>query len=376
MAAALAAARAGAEVTLIEAKPRLGGTVTHALIHTLGGFLDSAGELLNPGLPAELAGALLRADAAGCRRRMGRLWVLNVCPDVYAAVVQGWIDAEPRIRVRYQARVTRLVRGADRVEELEGAEPAGTFRLRVRAVIDATGTAEVVRGIAPALVEDDPQRAAGGLIFQMHDLAPGTLAFPRGLQVVRALRDAAAMGHLPRSCANAWVDTGVHENEAYVKLFVPLAGDWRGAEARADFARRALEEQAAVAAFLRQQPGFAQARIGRVGELGVRDGGRIRGEYCLTVEDVRRLRRFADAAGRCGWPIEFWDPEQGVSVEHLPEAGYYEIPLRALKVQGLANVWAAGKCLSADRHAQASARVVGSCWAMGEAVGRAAAGRE
>src|SRR5438876_1068692 len=33
LAAALAAARAGAEVCLMEARPRLGGTVSHALIH-------------------------------------------------------------------------------------------------------------------------------------------------------------------------------------------------------------------------------------------------------------------------------------------------------------------------------------------------------
>ena len=42
-------------------------------------------------------------------------------------------------------------------------------------------------------------------------------------------------------------------------------------------------------------------------------------------------------------------------------------------VCGLRNLWAAGKCLSADRYAQASARVVGSCWAKGEAAGTAAA---
>jgi hypothetical protein len=41
-------------------------------------------------------------------------------------------------------------------------------------------------------------------------------------------------------------------------------------------------------------------------------------------------------------------------------------------VQGLRNVWAAGKCLSADRFAHASARIAGTCWSMGEAVGEAA----
>jgi hypothetical protein len=60
-------------------------------------------------------------------------------------------------------------------------------------------------------------------------------------------------------------------------------------------------------------------------------------------------------------------------LEYLPPGTHYEIPMRALKLPGLANYWAAGKCLSADREAQASARWVGACWAMGEAAGKAAA---
>jgi hypothetical protein len=60
-----------------------------------------------------------------------------------------------------------------------------------------------------------------------------------------------------------------------------------------------------------------------------------------------------------------------LELEYLPPDSFYEIPLRALKVKGVANVWAAGKCLSADHHAQASARVVGQCWAMGQGVARA-----
>ena len=41
-------------------------------------------------------------------------------------------------------------------------------------------------------------------------------------------------------------------------------------------------------------------------------------------------------------------------------------------MRGYENLWAAGKCLSADALAHASARVAGTCWAMGEAAGKAA----
>src|SRR5262249_53878683 len=157
---------------------------------------------------------------------------------------------------------------------------------------------------------------------------------------------------------------GVVEDEVYVKLLVPVSEN-----GEADVPDRALHVRDEVIAFLKRLPAFARAWLVRTGSLGIRDGGRVQGEYCLTLEDVRQGRRFTDPACRCCWPIELWDPDRGVELEYLPDGSYYEIPLRALRVRGWRNVWVAGKCLSADRYAQASARVVGSCWSMGEAAG-------
>ena len=373
MAAAISAARAGKNVCLVEAAPQPGGTVARALIHTLGGLYDSAGELLNAGLAAELAARLFAADPSVRRRRMGRAWVLAVCPEVYRQVTQAWVESEPRISPHYETRVEHVAVAGHCVREVLVRGPDGEKRLPASAVIDATGTAEIVRLVDPALLQDDATRAAGGLIFSLRGVQPGTLAFPRGLGIVRMLREAADGGELPAACARAWLDAGIADDEVYVKLFVPLADRACAAERREAILRDAIAEQAAVTAFLRRLPEFASAKLHRRGELGVRDGGRIRGEYCLTADDVRQSRRFADAACRCCWPIEYWDPQEGVSVEYLPDGSYYEIPLRALKVAGVCNLWAAGKCLSADRRAHASARVAGTCWSMGEAAGRAAA---
>ncbi len=370
MAAAIAAARAGANVTLIEAAPRLGGTVAHALIHTLGGLFDSRGELLNGGLAAELAERLMQADAATRRRRLGRAWVLGVSPQSYQNVTERWIADTAGIRVLPSTRVVEAMRDGSRVTELCASGPAGMLPLKTRAVIDATGTADVVRLISPDLLQNDGRRAAGGLIFTLRGVVPGTVAAPRGIAVVRALRRAADEGRLPSHCGKAWLDTGVHDDEVYVKLFVPLPEGWRQDRRIMAVAQR---DQAAVVAFLKQLPGFTDAEMERTGSLGVRDGGRICGEYGLTGADVRAGRKFPDAACRAAWPIEYWDPEHGVSLEYLPDGDYYEVPLRSLRVQGLLNVWAAGKCLSADPLAHASARVVGTCWAMGEAAGKAAA---
>jgi hypothetical protein len=369
-AAALAAARAGAPVCLIEASAGPGGTVANCLIHTLGGLYDSAGEFLHGGLVADLVHALSQEGPA-TRRRLGRTWVLNVCPDLYRAVLQRWLAAQPNLDLLASARVTRLVVRDRMIAEAHVVQDGREVRLRTAALIDATGTAEVVRLLGPSFLQGPGQAVAGGLILCLRGVAPGALAFPRGVGLVQGLRAAAATGDLPPACAHAWLDSGVRDDEAYVKLFVPLPEDWR--QKQEEISRAARQDGEAVVGHLRQLAEFKEAWVEKVGKLGVREGGRVRGEYCLTREDVLQGRKFADTACRCAWPVELWG-EQGVSLEYLPPGTHYEVPLRALKVEGLSNLWAVGKCLSADVWAQASARVAGCCWAMGQAVGQVVAG--
>jgi hypothetical protein len=208
----------------------------------------------------------------------------------------------------------------------------------------------------------------------MQDVAVGALEFPKGLAAVRALRGAAEAGTLTPECRQAWIDRGIRDDEVFVKLFVPLGEEWGDPSRVREMEQRMQATQADVVEVLRRLRDFARARVTQVGSLGVRDGGRIRGRYVLSVEDVRAGREFGDGVCRCAWPIEFWDPEAGLLLEYLPAGSSYQIPMRSLQLAGVENFWVAGKCLSADRHAHASARVAGTCWAMGQAVGMAAAG--
>jgi len=373
MSAAISAARMGKRVYLLEAKPRPGGTVTHALIHTLGSFYNSSGEFVNQGIAEELVSRLTAADDSVGLRRMGRLSVLSVCPKVYLRVVQEWLDSTPNLTVLYGTTLSAARTADGRVIEIEAVHQGQTFRLRPSAVVDATGTAELVRRIDPKLAHDRDTPAAGGLVFSVRNVEHNALAFPKGMRYLRAIHRAAGDGLLPQSCSKAWLDRGVRDDEIYVKLFIPAVRQWRSEQAGQRFEREAANLRDSVWELLSKWPEFARAEIDLVGELGIREGGQIVGEYTLTAEDVRQERKFDDAACRCNWPIEYWDPSDGVSVEYLSDDGYYEIPLRALKLKNFENVWAAGKCLSAEPLAQASARVVGTCWSMGEAAGRQAA---
>jgi hypothetical protein len=351
-----------------------------ALLHTLAGLYDSRGEYLNQGLARELAERLMQRDSAVKRRRMGRVWVLTVDPDLYRDEVRAWIASEPRIQVWFEGRAPNIEHSNPnegsterRVTALDLEGSLGSCRVSPAALVDATGRGAIVASIDPSLRCEHPQTAAGGWVFRMRGVAAAALAFPRGAALLRSLRDAVTAGQLPPECDKAWIDQGVAEDEAFVKLFVPLGPDWMEREARAEISDRARQTQAVLADFLRTQPGFEAARVTQSGQLGVRDGGRVQGEYTLTRADVLALRRFDDPACRCAWPIEYWDSKTGVSLEYLPDGAYYEVPMQSLKLRSFVNLWVAGKCLSADPFAQASARCVGTCWAMGEAVGKRAA---
>ena len=367
VAAAIAAARRGMRVALLEQRPRLGGTVAHALIHTIGGLYDYEADHVNRGLPVELEDRLKRADSHTARRKIGRVWVLNAAPDIYGKVVEAWVAAEPNIRVIRNVRALQARADDARLEAISFDGDAGPVELQPRALIDCSGEAHAVRAISPTLIDADEQAALGGLIFCVSQVRGAELAFPQNIAIQRAFRVAVEGGELTEDFRHAWLDSGVRPDEIYIKL--SIAGEKGRLLIGMDRLSQLGEQLMRV---LRRFPAFSDAVLSQAGEPTARSGSRIRGEYKLSVDDVRSLARFDDTACRSAWPIEYWDPAKGVTLEYLNEEGVYEIPLRCLKVDGLENVWAAGKILSADHLAQASARIAGSCWAMGEAAGTAA----
>jgi hypothetical protein len=104
----------------------------------------------------------------------------------------------------------------------------------------------------------------------------------------------------------------------------------------------------------------------------VRESRRVVGNYVLTGADVSGLARFPDAVAAGAWPREYHVEGRDTEYVDLPEGGWYQVPLRALRPRGLPNLWAAGRCVSADADALASLRVMAPSLALGQAAGAAA----
>lgn len=113
-----------------------------------------------------------------------------------------------------------------------------------------------------------------------------------------------------------------------------------------------------------------------IGSLsGKRESRRFMGDYVLTQVDLETGRRFPDAVGYGGWPIDIHPPKGIYSTDapcHQVPVGIYDIPYRTLYSKDVDNLFVAGRCHSASRVAFSSTRVMSTCGVMGQAVGTAA----
>jgi FAD dependent oxidoreductase len=121
---------------------------------------------------------------------------------------------------------------------------------------------------------------------------------------------------------------------------------------RADFQGR--ERIAALVAFVRDKlPGFEQAFVVDVApQIGVRQTRLLDGVYVMTKDDVMHRRHFADSVAR---------------------GRDYYYPYRTMLPRGVSQLLVAGRHYSATSPAQRNSREIPPCMAMGEAAGVAAA---
>lgn len=121
-------------------------------------------------------------------------------------------------------------------------------------------------------------------------------------------------------------------------------------------------------------PGCQNAILdGIAPRLGIRESRRIMGEYYLTGEEVMNGTKHQDGICKGGHEIDIHGDKENHYRKTIKDAGSYDIPFGCLIPKGMKNVLMAGRCLSADRIAHSSARVMGTCMAMGQAAGTAAA---
>jgi 2-polyprenyl-6-methoxyphenol hydroxylase-like FAD-dependent oxidoreductase len=385
LAAAAAASRAGADTLLVERNGFLGGTLTAVTLGGICGAFRHVGpeQELRPvvgGLWEELRARLLARDALGPPRKSVLVRGVHGLPydPERLKLVADEMMAAHRVRVLTAAALAGVAREGSRIAAVFVETAGGRFAIRPRFVVDASGDAEVV--------------ARAGGAFQVPPRVQAPSAMIRMAPV-----DRAAFGALPRAEVNARLERAAEEGFALPRTMVAVfpylaegevhvnatrvlkpdgtpfdtTDAWERAAAEAEGRRQAFLYEAAMR---RALPGFEAARVAAIGPvLGVRESRLIEGEAVLTTASVMSGAAPADRIACCAWPVEDHAPGRATVWRPLPDGAWYGIPFGCLVPRGFDNLLVAGRCLSAEHEAQASARISLACLAMGEAAGIAAA---
>lgn len=365
--AAVAAARAGADTLLVEKRAFPGGAGVVALHRTLCGLYSISGvggqasgaTLVNGGIVGEICERLAVLAPDSRPIRLGKVDVLPYLPDHLRTIYSDLLQAEKHLRVRYETEV-RDVRVQDgRIASVM----AGADEIQADRVVDCSGDGVVIRS-HPALHEPPPSsgRQLAGLMLLFAGVSGSDDLLP--IKVPYAIRQGTESGVLPAILRFTTFFPGDKRDEGGCKLSFP-SGTTDG---------QARETVLRLHEYLKETvPAFRNATIvNRSPEVLEREGARLKGLYTLTEEDVLASRRFPDAVARSAWPIELWDPLRGPTYRYPEPGTACDIPLRCLKAEAAANLFCAGRCISATHEALAATRVMGTCMALGEAAGRAA----
>ena len=337
IAAAVTAARTGCRTVLLDQRPAAGGTGGFSGLTTLCGLFDGKGDFINEGFAREFAGAV----GEGAPVRMGKVWVLMYRPERFRAEAARLLSKEPNLQTCWNTPLADI--------KLEGSRVTRVNGLPVGAVIDCSGTAEVARAVQAECLAADEITQAPAVLFPLHDV---TCKLDSPVAAAQVLLPLARAGFPPLNFQPGF-DPGV--------VTVKFTGRPDQVPALIDFLRDNI-------------PGFKKCRtLVREFLPAARAGRMIVGQYTLTGADVLEGRRFSDGAARCSWPIEQWGGDGVARFRYLPENLHYEIPARSLRAARIENLFMAGKTISADIDAIASARVMGCCLATGEAAGHLAA---
>jgi hypothetical protein len=366
MCAAIAAARAGARVVLLERSDTLGGMGTLAKVHTFCGLylpdVSQPPQIANPGLPAEIE-SRMRALTGVDPVRMGKVYVLPQDPVAFARIARELTSAEPRLEVFYQAACAAITRHAGGSFTVETPDHAITCR----AIVDASADAVAAPLLgATRIAEPEATRQRSAMIFSMENVAPAAredaFRMRLALEIVRAVE----RGELPAAAMATTCRASARSGEIHFTTDVDPAP-------RNALLTTGASIAASLASFLRANYAeYAQASGPTMAaEPGTRESFRWLGQTTLTAEDLLGGRTFDDHAAFATWPIELRETTRGPHFQFLKQpAG---IPRRSLTSAEIDGVFFAGRCLSATHEALASVRVMGTCFATGQAAGKGAA---
>ena len=379
IAAAVTAARRGANTLLLDAHTFPGGMSTAAMVPIFMDVSDGV-NFLPGGFGAEIIDAL---DARENRR----------IPSERLKAIYSETLERAGVKMLYYCRLFHAECGDGQISHAFFAGPGGAFAVKAGQFVDATGdgTLAVFAGekydvgdaVSGETMPATLCAAWSGIDFDAYTRSG--LCSHNDDKMLRLLHEAFANGEISKE---DYHHTGFfREGQTYAQsnighVFNINSVDEASLSAGYAESLKQLEEYKTF--YHRHIPGFENAEIvASASLLGIRESRRIHGKYTLCEDDYYSRRNFPDEIGRYNFPIDIHPNGLGLEAilkhkeqfasSRLGKGESYGIPFRCLQPETIDNLLLCGRCISCDRKVFSSVRVIPACYITGQAAGMAAA---
>jgi len=388
--AAVTAARQGLSVCLIEKYGFCGGGAVAGLSGTICGLYEATEDAGAPpakvvhGFVDEFIHRMEKGGGLAPPVRYGKTFTRVHDPLVWRETADALLEAAG-VEIFFHATVTGVLLEGDRVAGVSAYCKEGTLEVRAAVVIDASGDADILAMAGfETFIGADGRVQNPTMIFRLLGVDIDRFRARFGddtimpAAVTAAIQQAASSGDydLPRS--KIWLFRTTRPGELLCNCTRVVGSD--GRELNPLFAADFTEAELAGRRQVREYARFFRDTLAGCEEswvndtafqVGVRQTRQGLGTYVLRNDDVVNAAKFTDGIARSPWPIELHSGQKPMVNWILND--FYEVPFRCfVPVRGEGLLFA-GRCLSAEHEAVASARVTAQCFSYGQAVGHAAA---
>ena len=386
--AAIAAARQGCRVALIQDRSVLGGNSSSEIRVPIGGACD-----FNPW--ARETGVLEEMHLEDRVQNPRRIW-LGDATSVWDMVMYNAVRAEKGIDLYLEtaAETVEMAAGkTKKIKELKCRQLGSETELTIEAdmFVDASGDGAVAdragaewrmgregRGeFDESLAPEQPDESTMGssLLFHAEDAGqPVPFTPPEGTPEYRSEEDLLHRTHEDVRGGYWWIEVGnppyntIGENDAIRhELTNQLMAVWDHIKNYGDH-------------------GAENLSLDWIGSVpGKRESRRVMGDYILNERDVKSSVEFEDSVAYGGWFIDLHTMGGILAKDESPEPTFdgnveetdnrqmyvYSIPYRSLYSKDVENLLMAGRDVSVTHVALGTVRLMATCAVMGEAVGTA-----
>jgi ribulose 1,5-bisphosphate synthetase/thiazole synthase len=336
VAAAIAAQRAGSDVTLVERYGHFGGLWTGGLVLVILGHIIEGNKQVCQGIGEEMMRRLDKMDGAIMNRRPGANPTVDAEAVKYLMVEM--VD-EAQIKVFLHCWGVDAIMDGDAVCGAVFESKSGRQAILAKTVVDASGDGDVF--------------AAAGAAFEQRAHNVGLVSRIGNLDRVDQAR--AAGQPKPKHLGSATPVPGVN----WVNMHGPMV-DGLDVEV---LTRMEMNHRKFIwknMQKVRATPGYEKSYLVETApQLGVRITRVLVGTNRVSFEDFKAQTVFRDVIGVGG----------ASNANHGP----WQIPYGALLPRKVDNLLAAGRCIDAEIRMADLVRLIPNCWVTGQAAGVAAA---